>query len=55
MNKSDVVDILGKEMDTPFRKADEIVGKLFDCLCKALITGDRIEIRGFGSFQMIKY
>ena len=55
MNKSDVIKVLRKEMDLPIRKAEEIVDKMFDTMSKALIAGDRIEIRGFGSFTVRQY
>jgi integration host factor subunit beta len=55
MNKSDVIKVLRKEMDLPIRKAEEIVDKMFDTMSKALIAGDRIEIRGFGSFTLRQY
>ena len=50
MNKSDLISVLCAEGDLPIRKAEEIVNVLFDSMSTALISGDRIEIRGFGSF-----
>ena len=55
MNKSDLISILCAENDLPIRKAEEIVNLLFDSMSKALISGDRIEIRGFGSFSVKEY
>ena len=55
MNKSDLVKVLSKESNLPWRKAEEIVDKVFDTMTKALLLGDRIEIRGFGSFQIREY
>ena len=37
------------------RKSEEIVNLVFDTMGKALISGDRIEIRGFGSFMVKQY
>ena len=37
------------------RKAEEIVDRVFDTMSKALIKGDRIEIRGFGAFSVREY
>jgi len=55
MNKSDLISILCREGDLPITKAEEIVNLLFDRMSKALISGDRIEIRGFGSFSVKEY
>jgi len=55
MNKSDLTKALSREMDLPIRKAEEIVDMVFDTMSNALITGDRIEVRGFGSFTVRQY
>jgi integration host factor subunit beta len=55
MNKSDLILILAKESDLPLRKSEEIVNLVFDTMSDALIDGDRIEIRGFGSFMVKTY
>ena len=55
MNKSDLIEALAKETDLPVRKSEEIVSMVFDTMSDALITGDRIEIRGFASFMVKQY
>ena len=50
MNKSDLVAALSQEADLPQRKSEDIVNLVFETMGKALLGGDRIEIRGFGSF-----
>jgi len=55
MNKMDIVQLLSKDIDLPVRKTDEIVDKFFETMSNALLSGDRIEIRGFGSFEIRKY
>jgi integration host factor subunit beta len=55
MNKSDLSKTLSKEMNLPIRKADEIVDMVFDTMTKSLVSGDRIEVRGFGSFTVRQY
>jgi len=55
MNKPDIVQLLSKDIDIPLRKTDEIVDKFFESMSNALISGDRIEIRGFGSFEVREY
>ncbi|MGO9567827.1 MAG: HU family DNA-binding protein, partial [Desulfomonilaceae bacterium] len=46
---------LSREMDLPIRKAEEVVDMVFDTMSKSLISGDRIEVRGFGSFTARHY
>jgi len=55
MNKSDLVKSLAKETDLPMRKAEEIVDTVFNTMADALMAGDRIEVRGFGSFVVKEY
>jgi len=55
MNKSDLTKTLSKELDFPLRKAEEIVDMIFETMSNALIDGDRIEIRGLGSFTLKEY
>ena len=55
MNKMDVVKFLSKDINIPIRKTDEIVDKVFETMSDALLSGDRIEIRGFGSFEVREY
>jgi len=47
--------LMSKDIDIPLRKADEIVNKVFETMSNALLLGDRIEIRGFGSFEVREY
>jgi integration host factor subunit beta len=37
------------------KKAEEIIVTIFEAMAEALGSGDRIEIRGFGSFAMREY
>lgn len=55
MNKSELIQALAKESDLPLRKSEEIVNMVFDTMSMALVDGDRIEIRGFGSFTVKEY
>ena len=55
MNKSDLTQALAKAFDLPLRKSDEIVDTVFNTMSRALAGGDRIEIRGFGTFIVREY
>lgn len=55
MNKSDLIKTLSKQLDLPVRKSEEIIDTVFNTMSKNLVSGDRIEIRGFGSFMVKDY
>jgi integration host factor subunit beta len=55
MKKSDLVGALYKELDFPVLKFEEIVNLIFETMSRALVKGDRIEVRGFGSFEVREY
>ncbi len=55
MNKSDLVRELAAQVDLPTRKSEDIVNLVFETMTNALVEGDRIEIRGFGSFVVKEY
>jgi integration host factor subunit beta len=55
MTKSELITTLAKSEGIPIRLAEVIVNTVFDTLEEALIKGDRIEIRGFGSFKVKSY
>lgn len=53
MTRSELVERLADT--TPLltrRDAEEVVSILFDSMTEALVKGDRVEIRGFGSFTV---
>lgn len=53
MNKSDLVNIVSTRLTSLAAKDIEvIVNTIFDTMCNGLQQGDRIEIRGFGSFEV---
>ena len=51
MTKADLVDKVTALGDLTRRDGEIIVDVLFDSVIGALKTGDKIEIRGFGSFR----
>src|SRR6185436_16233032 len=55
MTKSDLVDQVSAKLQLPRGKAELIINGVFDCMERALRNGDRIEIRGFGSFEIRHY
>ena len=52
MTKSDLIDVLCETQKLPKGRAELLVHVIFDALEAALKRGERIEIRGFGSFSL---
>ena len=53
MVKSELITLLAqKNGRIPRNEVEIIVNTIFDSMAQALEKGDRIEIRGFGSFQI---
>jgi len=55
MTKSDLITLLATKEYLTEVNATRIVNLIFDGFKDALVKGDRIEIRGFGSFVMREY
>jgi len=55
MTKSDLIDVLCETQKLPKGRAELLVHVIFDALEAALKRGERIEIRGFGSFELRAY
>ena len=51
MTKSDLIDEVAAQQNLPRRTAEEVVNLIFDGMRDALCNGERIEIRGFGTFK----
>ena len=55
MSKSELIKTLAEEANLPMEDATMVVNTFVDAMKDALIAGDRIEIRGFGSFKVKEY
>ena len=55
MTKSDLIEKLAVHLNLPKGKAELIVNTIFDSMEGALTRGERIEIRGLGSFEVRSY
>lgn len=55
MNKSELIEQLAVSKDISNKRAEEVVNMIFSSMTEALATGDRIEIRGLGSFVIKDY
>jgi integration host factor subunit beta len=55
MNKAELIQELVKEGHVTQKVAKIVVDTIFEEMKQALVNGERIEIRGFGSFSMRNY
>ena len=51
MTKADLIDEVSKAVEMTRKESEQIVDTIFESIVKALRGGDKIEIRGFGSFR----
>lgn len=55
MNKSELIETFAAQRDISHKRAEEVVNMIFNSMSEAMISGDRIEIRGLGSFVVKEY
>ncbi len=55
MNKSDLVDFLCQKDKLHKGRAELLIDTIFSAMEESLKRGERIEIRGFGSFEIRSY
>lgn len=55
MNKSELIEQLSLKKDISVKRAEEVVNLIFASMSEAMVSGDRIEIRGLGSFVIKDY
>jgi integration host factor subunit beta len=55
MNRADIVNRLSEQSNLSQKLAKLVVDTIIDTIRKAIISGERVEIRGFGSFSLRSY
>lgn len=55
MTRSELVDAVAAKQGVARPIAERAVNELFNSMARALLHGDRVEIRGFGSFKVHHY
>lgn len=55
MTRSDLIGRLAVSHNIHFRKAEAVINQVFGSMADTLVAGNRIEIRGFGSFEIREY
>ncbi len=51
MVKADLINKIARRMDIPKQEAEQGVNLFFQAIKEAILKGEEIEIRGFGSFR----
>ena|SRR5438270_8201775 len=51
MTKADLIEEVSKIVELTRKDSEVVVETIFDSIVRSLRTGDKIEIRGFGSFR----
>jgi DNA-binding protein HU-beta len=52
MKKSDLVDLVAVKLSLPRPQVEQTVESLLDAVADGLAKGERVDIRGFGAFQI---
>ncbi len=55
MTKGELIEAVAQRDGFNLRKAEIVVNTIFASMCDALKEGERVEIRGFGSFEVRRY
>ena len=55
MNKSNLITVFSEKANLSKRNAEQFVNLMIDAMIDALNNGERVEIRGFGSFVVRTY
>jgi integration host factor subunit beta len=55
MNKSELIEQLSVKKDISNKRAEDVINIIFSSLTEAMVAGERIEIRGLGSFMIKEY
>ncbi len=55
MNKSELIERLAIKKDVSHKRAEDVVNIIFNSLTDAMVAGERVEIRGIGSFVIKEY
>ncbi len=55
MTKADLIAVVAEKLKFPWARAELLVDQIFASMSDALMRGEGIEIRGFGSFTVREY
>ena len=52
MTKANLIEELSRLLQLPPKDSETVVNAIFDKITEALVNGDKVELRGFGSFRI---
>lgn len=52
MNKTDLVNVIAQETDVKKKDVETVVNATFDAIVAALKEGDKVQLIGFGTFEV---
>jgi integration host factor subunit beta len=55
VTKADLIAVIADKLKFPWARAELLVDTVFDCIEQSMSRGEKIEIRGFGTFQVRSY
>ena len=55
MTRADLIAVIAEKLKFPWARAELLVDQIFSSMSDALMRGEGIEIRGFGSFTVRQY
>ena len=55
MTKAVLITIIADKLKFPWARAELLVDVVFDCMEQSMSRGEKIEIRGFGTFTVRQY
>ena len=55
MNKSELIEAMAEQLNLPSKTAASIVNTILETMTDALVRGEHVELRGFGSFTVREY
>ena len=53
MTKSELIEALAQRANLTQKRAEDVINTIFNSMTQAMINGERIEIRGLGSFKVV--
>jgi integration host factor subunit beta len=55
VNKSELVHALSRELNFSIKKSLKIIDIILDAIAEKLVAGEKVDIRGFGTFNVRQY
>lgn len=55
MTRSELTQVLAKDLNLPLSTVSSITSTILDTMTQALVRGENIELRNFGSFSVREY